>query len=54
MRHVLRNPLLLSLCLLPTLASAVDIQSGLWEISYSSMQSHARWVAADCGSLQPQ
>ena len=38
MRRVLSHPLLLSLCLLPTLASAVDIQPGLWEISSNNMQ----------------
>lgn len=38
MRRALSNPLLLSLCLLPALASAVDIQPGLWEISSSNMQ----------------
>jgi uncharacterized protein YneF (UPF0154 family) len=40
MRRVLSNPLLLSLslCLLPALASAVDIQPGLWEISSNNMQ----------------
>lgn len=38
MRRVLSKPLLLSLSLLPALASAVDIQSGLWEISSNSMQ----------------
>jgi hypothetical protein len=30
--------LLLSLCLLPALASALDIQPGLWEISSNNMQ----------------
>lgn len=38
MRCVLRPSLLLSLCLLPALASAVDIQPGLWEISSNTMQ----------------
>mgnify|MGYP001572403462 CR=1 FL=1 len=38
MRRVFSNPLLLSLCLLPALARAVDIQPGLWEISSSNMQ----------------
>ncbi|MCZ4323766.1 DUF3617 domain-containing protein [Pseudomonas anguilliseptica] len=38
MRRALRNPMLLSLCLLPALASAVDIQPGLWEISSNNMQ----------------
>ncbi|MDF3193264.1 DUF3617 domain-containing protein [Pseudomonas sp. 1928-m] len=38
MRRVLSKPLLLSLCLLPALASAVDIQPGLWEISSNNMQ----------------
>jgi len=38
MRRVLSHPLLLSFCLLPTLASAVDIQPGLWEISSDTMQ----------------
>lgn len=37
MRRVF-NPLLLSLCLLPALAGAVDIQPGLWEISSHNMQ----------------
>lgn len=38
MRRVLNIPLLLSLCLLPALASATEIQPGLWEISSSNMQ----------------
>ncbi|MGB4072488.1 DUF3617 domain-containing protein [Pseudomonas sp.] len=38
MRRVFSNPLLLSVCLLPALASAVDIQPGLWEISSNNMQ----------------
>ena len=38
MRRVLSKPLLLSLCLLPALASALDIQPGLWEISSNNMQ----------------
>ncbi|MFZ3153295.1 DUF3617 domain-containing protein [Pseudomonas sp.] len=38
MRRVLGKPLVLSLCLLPALASALDIQPGLWEISSHSMQ----------------
>ncbi|CAN7378018.1 DUF3617 domain-containing protein [Pseudomonas sp. LjRoot71] len=33
-----RHPLLLSFCLLPTLACAVELQPGLWEISSNSMQ----------------
>jgi hypothetical protein len=28
--------------------------NGTFDGQSSSMQSHARWVAADCGSLQPQ
>ena len=32
------KPLFLSLCLLPALASAMDIQPGLWEISSNTMQ----------------
>lgn len=38
MRRALCNPMLLSLCLLPALASALDIQPGLWEISSNNMQ----------------
>jgi hypothetical protein len=38
MRRTFSKPLLLSLCLLPALASAVDIQPGLWEISSNNMQ----------------
>ena len=38
MRRALGKPLLLSLCLLPALASAVVIQPGLWEISSNNMQ----------------
>ena len=38
MRRVLSKPLLLSLSLLPALASAVDIQPGLWEISSNNSQ----------------
>jgi hypothetical protein len=38
MRRAVRHPLLLSLCLLPVLASAVDIQPGLWEISSNNVQ----------------
>lgn len=38
MRRVFSNSLLLSFCLLPALASAVDIQPGLWEISSTNMQ----------------
>ena len=38
MRRVLITPLLLSLCLLPALASAMEIQPGLWEISSNNMQ----------------
>ncbi|HEX5841696.1 MAG TPA: DUF3617 domain-containing protein [Pseudomonas sp.] len=38
MRRVLSKPLLLSFCLLPALASAVDIQPGLWEISTQHLQ----------------
>lgn len=33
-----RHPLLLSFCLLPTLAGAVELQPGLWEISSNNMQ----------------
>lgn len=33
-----RHPLLLSFCLLPTLACAVELQPGLWEISSNNMQ----------------
>ena len=28
--------------------------NGTFDGQSSSMQSHARWVAADCGTLQPQ
>ena len=38
MRLLRLNPLILGCCLLPTLASAVDIQPGLWEISSQQMQ----------------
>ncbi len=38
MRRVLITPLLLSICLLPALASAMEIQPGLWEISSNNMQ----------------
>lgn len=44
MRRVLSKPLFLSLCLLPALASAVDIQPGLWEISSNNMQVGGRAV----------
>ena len=38
MRPLPTRSLLLSLCLLPSLASAADIQPGLWEISSHNMQ----------------
>ena len=38
MHRGVSKPLFLSLCLLPALASAMDIQPGLWEISSNTMQ----------------
>lgn len=38
MHRGVSKPLFLSLCLLPALASALDIQPGLWEISSNTMQ----------------
>ena len=38
MRRALHYPLCLSLCLLPALASAMDIQPGLWEVTSNNMQ----------------
>lgn len=38
MRHLRLTPLILGLCLAPGLASAVDLQPGLWEISSQQMQ----------------
>jgi hypothetical protein len=52
MRRTFSKPLLLSLCLLPALASAVDIQPGLWEISSNNMQVDGQAVPGMAAMLE--
>lgn len=52
MPRTFSKPLLLSLCLLPALSSAVDIQPGLWEISSNNMQVDGQAVPGMAAMLE--